>query len=54
MQEQVPRPALESDMPLEAPSFVPWPLVRRLAARVIGFGVGREHVAREPGQRAPD
>jgi 2-polyprenyl-6-methoxyphenol hydroxylase-like FAD-dependent oxidoreductase len=45
MQEQLLRPALESDKPLTVPNFVPWPVVRHVMARVIGFGVGREHVA---------
>ncbi len=45
MQEQLLRPALESDKPLSVPGYVPWPVVRRLAARMIGLGVGREHVA---------
>ena len=48
MQEQVLRPALESTKPLAVPGFVPWPLVRRLGARIIGFGIGREHVTQEP------
>jgi 2-polyprenyl-6-methoxyphenol hydroxylase-like FAD-dependent oxidoreductase len=46
MQERVLRPALESTGPLTVPWFVPWPVVRHGVARVIGFGVGREHVAR--------
>jgi len=46
MQERLLRPALESDKPLSVPGFVPWPVVRRVAARVIGLGVGREHVAK--------
>jgi 2-polyprenyl-6-methoxyphenol hydroxylase-like FAD-dependent oxidoreductase len=45
MQEQLLRPALETDGPLTVPGFVPWPVVRHVLARVIGFGVGREHVA---------
>jgi 2-polyprenyl-6-methoxyphenol hydroxylase-like FAD-dependent oxidoreductase len=45
MQERVLRPALETDQPLTVPPFVPWPVVRRVAARMLGFGVGREHVA---------
>jgi 2-polyprenyl-6-methoxyphenol hydroxylase-like FAD-dependent oxidoreductase len=46
MQERVLRPALESTGPLTVPWFVPWPVVRHVVARVIGLGVGREHVAR--------
>lgn len=47
MQEQVLRPALESTKPLAVPGFVPWPLVRHLGARVIGLGIGREHVTQD-------
>jgi len=44
MQERLLGRALETDQPLEVPAFVPWPLVRRAVGRLIGFGVGREHV----------
>ena len=44
MQEQILRPALDSDKPLAVPGFVRWPVVSGLVAHVMGFGIGRVHV----------
>jgi len=44
MQEQILRPALDSDKPFAVPGFVRWPVVSGLVAHVMGFGIGRVHV----------
>lgn len=44
IQERVLRPALDSRREFQPPSVIRWPIVSEIAARVIGFGIGREHV----------
>jgi 2-polyprenyl-6-methoxyphenol hydroxylase-like FAD-dependent oxidoreductase len=44
IQERVLRPALDGKRDFQPPAVMRWPVVGNLAARVMGFGIGREHV----------
>jgi 2-polyprenyl-6-methoxyphenol hydroxylase-like FAD-dependent oxidoreductase len=44
IQERVLRPALDGKREFQPPSVMRWPIAGRVAARVMGFGIGREHV----------
>lgn len=44
IQENVLRPALDGTRPFQPPQVMRWPLFGNLVARVMGFGIGREHV----------
>jgi hypothetical protein len=38
------RPALDGTRAFQPPPFMRWPFFGNLIARVMGFGIGREHV----------
>jgi 2-polyprenyl-6-methoxyphenol hydroxylase-like FAD-dependent oxidoreductase len=44
IQKNVMRPALTSDEPFQPPRIMSWPIIGDMAARMMGFGIGREHV----------